>query len=267
MLIDGIELMEGSEARNLTVARGTTYPEDASEGELFYNDSLPSLCVFKSGTWVEIGAVRTVAGRAGDVVLAVEDVERALSSDLLNVPNGIPTLNALGFVPDEQLNTYNKTQIDEMVAAGFPIHCFLNTGIVGENNVATNETISLPRTKAGNTGIAQYGEVSSVFGKTLYTTPWSMKDMLPNAVSLWSGKDWAVSLYAQDGTPTNPSVRGRIQGLKAFTQTRLNFMDRIQVPCDGRLNYDPTGTMTDHFVIPGGKQGAGLYTVRFLIPA
>jgi len=106
-----------------------------------------------------------------------------------------------------------------------------------------------------------------VFGKTLYTTPYTMKDLLPNAVSLWSGKDWAVSLYVQDGIPTAPSVRGRIQGLKGFTQSRLNFMDRIQVPCDAQLNYDPEGTLTAHFVIPGGKQGPGLYTVRFLIPA
>ncbi len=162
---------------------------------------------------------------------------------------------------------FSRDNPDDTVAAGFPIHCFLNTGILGENAVATNETISLPRTKTGNTGVNQYGEVSTVVGKTLYTTPWVLKNMLPTAVSLWSSKDWAISLYAQDGTPTAPSVRGRIQGLKAFTQNRLNFMDRIQVPCDAALNYDPTGTLTDHFVIPGGKQGAGLYTVRFLIPA
>lgn len=162
---------------------------------------------------------------------------------------------------------FSRDNPDDTIAAGYPIHCFLNTGIAGENAVATNETISLPRTRAGNTGVNQYGEISTVFGKTLYTTPWTMINMIPNAVSLWSGKDWAISLYAQDGIPTAPSVRGRIQGLKAFTQTRLNFMDRIQVPCDSALNYDPTGTLTDHFVIPGGKQGSGLYTVRFLIPS
>lgn len=162
---------------------------------------------------------------------------------------------------------FSRDNPDDTVAAGYPVHAFINTGILGENAVASNETISLPRTKSGQTGVAQYGEISTVFGKTLYTTPLTMKDLLPNAVSLWSGKDWAVSLYVQDGTPLAPSVRGRVQGLKGFTQSRLNFMDRIQVPCDAQLNYDPEGTMTDHFVIPGGKQGAGLYTVRFLIPA
>ncbi len=162
---------------------------------------------------------------------------------------------------------FSRDNPDDTVVASFPIHAFVNTGILGENNVATNETISLPRTKNGNTGVNQYGEVSTVFGKTLYTTPWVMKNMLPTDASLWSAKDWAISLYVQDGTPTNPSVRGRIQGLKGFTQSKLSFMDRVQVPCDAALNYDPTGTMTDHFVIPGGKQGAGLYTVRFLIPA
>ena len=162
---------------------------------------------------------------------------------------------------------FSRDNPDDTVVAGYPVHCFLNTGIAGENAVNTNETISIPRTKSGAAGVQQYGEISTVFGKTLYTTPWLLKDMIPNAVSLWSSKDWAISLYAQDGTPTTPSVRGRIQGLKAFTQTRLNFMDRIQVPCDASLNYDPTGTLVDHFVIPGGKQGSGIYTFRFLIPA
>lgn len=162
---------------------------------------------------------------------------------------------------------FSRDNPDDTVAAGYPVHCFLNTGIVGENATNTNETISIPRTRSGNTGVAQYGEVSTVFGKTLYTTPFLIKDMVPNAVSLWSNKDWAISMYAQDGTPAAPSVRGRIQGLKVFTQARLSFMDKIQVPCDPQLNYDPTGTMTNHYVIPGGKQGAGLYTARFLIPA
>ena len=162
---------------------------------------------------------------------------------------------------------FSRDNPDDTVVAGYPVHCFLNTGIAGENAVSTNETISIPRTKSGNKGAQQYGEISTVFGKTLYTAPWLLKNILPNTVSLWSGKDWAVSLYAQDGTPTTPSVRGRIQGLKAFSQTRLNFMDRIQVPCDAGLNYDPTGDLVDHFVIPGGKQGSGIYTVRFLIPA
>lgn len=162
---------------------------------------------------------------------------------------------------------FGRDNPDDTVAAGFPIHCFINTGIAGENNVTTNETISIPRTKSGASGVAQYGELSTVMGKTLYTTPWTLRNFIPSAVSLWSSKDWAISLYAQDGTPTTPSVRGRIHGLKVFTQTRLNFMDRIQVPCDQHLNYDPTGDLVDHFVIPGGRQGPGIYTVRFLIPA
>lgn len=162
---------------------------------------------------------------------------------------------------------FNRDNPDDTVEAGYPVSCFLNTGIVGENAVATNETISIPRTRLGSTGTAQYGEISTVFGKTLYTTPWVMKNMIPTAVSLFSNKDWAISMYVQDGTPAAPSVRGRIFGLKVFTQNKLNFMDKIQVPCDANLNYDPNGSLTDHYVIPGGKQGAGLYTVRFLIPA
>lgn len=156
---------------------------------------------------------------------------------------------------------------DDTTALGYPNFCFLNTGILGEGSAGGYETVSIPRTRSGASGVNQYGEISTIWGKTLYSTPFRLNSFLPTTVSMWSNKDWAVSLYVQDGTVADPSVRGRIEGLKAFTQSRLYFMDKIQVPCDALLNYDPNGTLTDHYVIPGGHQGAGLYTVRFLIPA
>ena len=89
MLVDGIELVEGSKASNFTVARGSTFPSLPDEGEMYYYDNpetgLSSLYVFKAGTWTEVGAVRKVAGRDGDVVLSVSDVQGAMPSALVGV--------------------------------------------------------------------------------------------------------------------------------------------------------------------------------------
>ena len=142
----------------------------------------------------------------------------------------------------------------------------MNTGRAGENTGNPYETLSLPRTRFGTSGGNLNGELSTIFGKTLYTSSVSLKTFLPNSVNLFSNKDWAISLYVQDGTAATPSVRGRMFGLKAFTQDRLSFLDKVQVPVDEDLNYNPNGLLTDHFIIPGGCQGSGLYNVRFLLP-
>lgn len=161
---------------------------------------------------------------------------------------------------------FDRDNPDDTVAAGYPVHCMVNTGRLGENNSSSYETLSIPRTPSGSSGVAQYAEVSTVFGKTSYNPLFGLNSILPNTVNPFGNKDWAISLYVQDGTPSNPSVRGRMFGLKAFTQSRLSFLDKIQVPVDDDLNYNANGILTDHFIIPGGCQGSGVYTVRFLLP-
>ena len=161
---------------------------------------------------------------------------------------------------------FGRENPDDTVAAGYPIYCFMNTGRAGENTGNPYETLSLPRTRFGTSGGNLNGELSTIFGKTLYTSSVSLKTFLPNSINLFSNKDWAISLYVQDGTAATPSVRGRMFGLKAFTQDRLSFLDKVQVPVDEDLNYNPNGLLTDHFIIPGGCQGSGLYNVRFLLP-
>ena len=157
---------------------------------------------------------------------------------------------------------FSRDNPDDTVAAGYPIHCQITTGIVGEGVNGNYPSLYLPRGR-----VNQYGEISTVFGRTYYGNNFYLKDLLPNATNIFSNKDWAISMYVQEGTPANPSVRGRLYGMKAFTLSKLFFMDKIQVPCDENLNYDPNGVMTDHYVIPAGRQGAGTYTVRMLIPA
>ncbi len=156
---------------------------------------------------------------------------------------------------------------DDTPATGFPVHALVMTGVLGENTSTSLPSLTLCRTKSGTSGASLYGEVSTVFGKTSYNPLWNLKNMIPNSTSLFSGKDWAISMYVQDGTLAAPSVRGRMFGLKIFTQDKLNFMDKIQVPVDEDFNYDPNGSLVDHFIVPGGRQGSGLYNVRFLVPA
>lgn len=56
MLIDGINLVEGSTIVNLTVASGTAYPSSPSTGELFYRTDLDKLYVYSGIAWDLTGA-------------------------------------------------------------------------------------------------------------------------------------------------------------------------------------------------------------------
>lgn len=51
MRIDGITLLEGSKATNLTIASGTTYPSTPDLGELFFRTDLDAVHVYASGGW------------------------------------------------------------------------------------------------------------------------------------------------------------------------------------------------------------------------
>jgi hypothetical protein len=55
MLVDGLEMTEGSQVKNLTVASGAAYPDAPTDGELFYNTSIPALCVYHLGEWSAVG--------------------------------------------------------------------------------------------------------------------------------------------------------------------------------------------------------------------
>jgi len=151
---------------------------------------------------------------------------------------------------------------EDTVAAGYPPYCFLNTGVLGDGSATNKPSIILPRTHAGASGTNQYGDVSTVFGKTGMT--FKTTDFCPNTVNLWNGQDWAISLYAHG--PSN-EVKGRIYGLKLFTKGNLFFMDKLKVTCDASYHYDASGTLTDHFVVPGGSVPNAVYNSRFLIPA
>ncbi len=51
MRIDGITLLEGSKATNLTIASGTAYPSNPDLGELFFRTDLDAVHVYASGGW------------------------------------------------------------------------------------------------------------------------------------------------------------------------------------------------------------------------
>lgn len=53
MRIDGIQLQEGSNISNLTVASGTSFPSSPSLGELFFRSDTELLYVYNGSTWVD----------------------------------------------------------------------------------------------------------------------------------------------------------------------------------------------------------------------
>lgn len=56
MLYDGVQLIEGSQFTNLTVASGTSFPSNPSLGELFYRSDNDALHVYNGSAWDEVGS-------------------------------------------------------------------------------------------------------------------------------------------------------------------------------------------------------------------
>jgi hypothetical protein len=50
MLIDGLNVVEGSVVSNLTVASGTSFPANATAGELYFRTDLNALHVYNNST-------------------------------------------------------------------------------------------------------------------------------------------------------------------------------------------------------------------------
>jgi hypothetical protein len=48
-----VTLSEGSDIRNLTVPHGDTYPDNPSNGELFYLNTV-GICVYDNGSWQKL---------------------------------------------------------------------------------------------------------------------------------------------------------------------------------------------------------------------
>ncbi len=66
MLIDGLNLNEGSVISNLTVASGSAFPSNPAAGELFFRTDLNALHVYNNSTWVK--TVDTTAGIAWSAI-------------------------------------------------------------------------------------------------------------------------------------------------------------------------------------------------------
>ena len=151
---------------------------------------------------------------------------------------------------------------DDTVAAGYPPFCLLVTGAAADSTNTAHQTLLLPKSISGNGN--QPGELSTIFGKTIYNTNYRLIQFIPNVANAFSTKDWAITPYVHG---PNNEIKGRIFGLKLYTRNKLYFMDKVSVTTDQDYMYDPTATpATDHYVIPGGYQSNGAYDVRFLIP-
>ena len=85
MLQDGIELVEGSKAKNLVVASGTSFPSQPDEGELFYHETDDALCIYRNGQWAKLqldgGAAIAEKLATARTITLTGDVQGSVSFD------------------------------------------------------------------------------------------------------------------------------------------------------------------------------------------
>lgn len=81
MYFDGINLTEGSEITNITVATGTDFPGDPSLGELFYKTSgSVGLYVYNGGSWEQIAEASAALNLTAGTGLTLAGDEISLST-------------------------------------------------------------------------------------------------------------------------------------------------------------------------------------------
>lgn len=84
MYFDGINLAEGSDIVNLTVASGIDFPNEPSLGELFYKTSSPiGLYVYNSSSWEQIAETNSIAS----TLTAGTGID--ITNDIVSLESGI----------------------------------------------------------------------------------------------------------------------------------------------------------------------------------
>lgn len=107
MLIDGIELAEGSDVTNLTVATGLNFPANGSDGEFFLKSDagVYNLYIYHSGSWNRVADEQSIQDTLGytPVNKAGDTMTGAL------VLSGAPTLS---------LHAATKAYVDSVAGSG-----------------------------------------------------------------------------------------------------------------------------------------------------
>jgi hypothetical protein len=179
MLIDGLNLIGGSEITNLTVASGTSFPMSPSQGELFFRSDLGKLHIFDGVTW-----------QASDTdVLAGDSVFSGDVSFTGTVAGLTPTAPEQ-FATKGYVDGVDATKVDKVVGKG----------------LSTEDYTTTEKTKLG--GIAA--------GATANSTDVQLRDRLTHtgtqAINTVSGLQTALDSKAPlaspalTGVPTAPTA-------------------------------------------------------------
>jgi hypothetical protein len=206
--------------RNATPGVTTTPPAASLQtGEIASNAFQGNLFIKKEdGTVVDVGPVKSVAGRTGAVTLTVADVSGAIAASLLGVANGVATLDASGKIPANQLpasvagamtyqGTWNAATNTPTLASGTGTKGFLyKVSVAGTTSIDGN---------------AQWRLGDSI---VFNGTTWDKIDGGVNEVVSVAGKTGVVSLLAADISDAGATGRTIMQAATpAAAKTALSL--------------------------------------------
>lgn len=151
MLIDGLKLIEGSFISNLVLSKGTSFPNNPDEGELFYRSDSSGIFIY-NGQWTRIQE------EISDLTALLEDLLDTQIS-VTSVPNTIPvrdtnsliathglriTTNEVGFSPLNVLTwndldkTYDFSLINNVTGQLFQEQFFYGRAV---GNIANGDVV------------------------------------------------------------------------------------------------------------------------------
>lgn len=178
MLIDGMQVAEGSPIGNLTVASGTSFPDNPNLGELFFNTTIGALCIHNGADWKTI-SVLTAAGKI-DVAL--------LSSEVATLVGG-------------------KIQNSHL-----PALAITDTYVVGSQAAM----LALSAAETGDVAVRTDLNKSFILKGASYSTLADWQELLAPGLQVLTGLPYDISFPVFD-KPTASEVVFRFRAARAFT--------------------------------------------------
>lgn len=270
MIIDGVQLTEGSEISNATIASGLDFPQDPSVGELFFNTTLGLLHVYDGTNWVAVGGGGT--GGSGGPFLISGDVSGVIDGGVdaltLRSVNATPvtlklqrvTTNAKGLVTE----TTDATSQDIIDALGYTPANGSAAGATGEVQYNGGSGALAASTRFSWSNASNTLTIGAIGADATIAAPEELSLVVAgntalniDASGVWRlgaspGVSGNVLTSTGTGAPVWANVNGLLAGTPVVTSQSIAFQGDITVTPTpyGNGNISPVATLIDRLMAP-----------------
>ena len=151
MKFHGIQITEGSNVGNLTVASGTAFPSNANEGELFYRSdaatTVKGLYLYVGGNWDRIASADSITAPSGVTFPGSANIGDMFYKDSDDAGEGLYVYNGATWIPAASGSGSTATATGDVTGVltigGSGALTLANTGVTAGSFGGVTETLTL----------------------------------------------------------------------------------------------------------------------------